>query len=80
MSYYDKTSQTALETNKVGQTSTWKNPDSGNSGTVTPTRTFENATKQYCREYTQTVQVGGKTERAYGTACRQADGSWKIVQ
>ncbi len=80
LSYYDKTSQTALESNKVGQTSTWKNPDSGNSGTVTPTRTFENASKQYCREYTQTIQVGGKTERAYGTACRQADGSWKIVQ
>lgn len=80
MSYYDKTSQSALESNKVGQTSTWKNPDSGNSGTITPTRSFESAAKHQCREYTQTVQVGGKTERAYGTACRQADGSWKIVQ
>ena len=32
-----------------------------------------------CREYQSTVTVGGKTEQAYGTACRQADGSWKIV-
>jgi surface antigen len=25
------------------------------------------------------VTIVGKTERAYGTACRQPDGSWKIV-
>lgn len=80
LAYYDKTSQGALEANRVGQTSTWSNPDSGNSGTITPTRTFQSASNQYCREYTQTIQVGGKTERAYGTACRQQDGSWKIVQ
>jgi len=80
MNYYDETSQTALERNKIGQTSTWQNPDSGHGGTVTPTRTFQSANNQYCREYTQTVNVGGKTERAYGTACRQSDGSWKIVQ
>jgi surface antigen len=23
--------------------------------------------------------IDGKTSSAYGTACRQADGSWKIV-
>jgi len=32
-----------------------------------------------CREYQQTITVGGRTERAYGTACKQADGSWKII-
>ena len=25
------------------------------------------------------VNIGGKTEQAYGTACRQPDGSWKVV-
>jgi len=25
------------------------------------------------------VIVGGQEEQAYGTACRQPDGSWKIV-
>jgi len=25
------------------------------------------------------VTVGGETEQAYGTACRQPNGSWKIV-
>lgn len=67
------------ETAPVGQQITWSNPDSGNSGTVTPTREGRDQSGSTCREYRSTVNVGGKTEEAYGTACRQADGSWKIV-
>lgn len=33
----------------------------------------------YCREYTKTVIVGGVEQTAYGTACWQSDGSWKLV-
>lgn len=73
------TANKALETSPTGQTSTWKNPDNGNSGTVTPTKTFKNAQGQDCREFQQTITVGGKTEQAYGTACRDADGNWRIV-
>jgi surface antigen len=72
-------SQNALETAPSGATTTWHNPDSGNSGTVTPTRTYQNNSGQYCREYQQTITVGGKQEQSYGTACRQPDGTWKIV-
>lgn len=75
-----RTSQSALETNKAGTTSNWSNPDSGNSGTITPVKTYQASSGEYCREYQQTVTVGGKTEQAYGTACRQPDGSWKIIK
>jgi len=78
--YAAETSQHSFETSKVGTTTTWTNPDSGHSGTVTPTKTYQTAQGEYCREFQQTVTVGGKTEDAYGTACRQPDGSWKIVQ
>ena len=74
-----QTTQSALETNKAGTASTWTNPDTGHSGTVTPVRTYQTPEGQNCREFQQTVTIGGKTESAYGTACRQADGSWKIV-
>ena len=70
--------QRALENYKVGQTSTWTNPDSGHSGSYTPTRTYTSSQGQQCREYQQTVTIGGKTEEAYGKACRQADGSWQV--
>lgn len=33
----------------------------------------------YCREYTQSVVIGGMHQIAYGTACRQPDGSWRAV-
>lgn len=78
VTYHNRTQTQALEYNKVGTTSSWRNPDSGASGTFTPTKTYENH-GQYCREYNQTVSVGGKTEKAYGTACRQPDGSWKVM-
>ncbi len=74
-----QTSQTALEKNPVGRASSWSNPDTGHSGTVTPTRTYQTASGSPCREYQQTVTIDGKTERAYGRACRQPDGSWKIA-
>lgn len=36
--------------------------------------------EDYCREYTQTFTVGGETQKGYGTACLQPDGSWEIQQ
>jgi surface antigen len=72
-----KAARQAFENNRTGQASTWNNPDSGNSGSVTPTRTYQQG-GTYCREYQQTITVGGEKKQAFGTACRQPDGSWKI--
>ena len=69
----------ALETAPSGQSVAWRNPDTGNAGAVTPVRTYQTSTGQYCREYTQTITVGGEKHQSYGTACREPDGSWKIV-
>ena len=70
--------QQAFENNRAGQPSVWQNPDTGNSGSMTPTRTYQIANGQYCREYHQTIVVGGEQHQAYGTACRQPDGTWSI--
>jgi surface antigen len=74
-----RNAQQALETTRSHQTSTWVNPDTGNSGTFTPVRTYRSEAGRYCREYEQTVTVAGRQQQAYGTACRQPDGTWKIV-
>ena len=78
MAYASETSYSALESAPSGTTYQWHNPDSGNSGTTTPTQTYQSSDGNYCREFTQTVNVGGQIQDAYGTACRQPDGSWKI--
>lgn len=71
--------QQALEYTPSNQAVPWRNPDSGHSGTVVPKPAYQAASGQYCREFIETVTVGGRTEEAYGTACRQPDGSWRIV-
>lgn len=78
--YAHQAGQRAFETAPSGQPVAWNNPDSGHSGTVTPTRTYEASPGQYCREYQTTVSIDGRSEQAYGTACRQPDGSWKVVK
>ena len=69
-----------LEKNKTGQASTWTNPDKESEITVMPSRTYQSPSGEYCREYQTDVIVGGEKQKAFGTACRQADGQWKIVQ
>ncbi len=70
--------QEAFENNKTGMASTWNNPDTGNSGSITPTRTYQLGDGQYCRRYEQTIMIGGEPHQTFGTACRQEDGTWQI--
>lgn len=77
--YAERAAHDAFEYSRAGSVSSWRNPDTGHYGTVQPLRTYQTPAGRYCREYQQTVTVGGRTQRAYGTACRQPDGSWEIV-
>ena len=72
--------QYALEHAPTNTSTPWRNPDTGHSGQITPIETYQSSSGQYCREYQQTVWVGGQEQQAYGTACRQPDGTWKIVR
>ncbi len=75
-----RATQHALETTRSGTETEWYNPDTGHRGVVEPRPAFQNPEGQYCREFTQTITVGGEQVEGYGTACRQPDGSWKIVE
>lgn len=68
----------ALEYGQSGSVSTWENPDTGNSGEYVPHPAVRQENGTFCREFQQTITVGGKMESAYGTACRQPDGTWKL--
>ena len=72
--------QSTLEYNKTDQPNNWVNPDTGETGSIVPVKTFQNSQGQYCREYRQTILIGGQKEQGYGTACRQPDGTWQIVR
>ena len=49
------------------------------AGIFQPTRSGQDAYGRVCREYQQTVMIGGKKEKAFGQACQQSDGSWQVV-
>jgi surface antigen len=48
--------------------------------TYTPRRAWTDAAGRQCREYQTTREVQGRpTKKVYGTACRDPDGQWRIV-
>ncbi len=59
------------------ETIRWNNPETGADYTMTPVRTGQDGDGKYCREYQTTVIIDGRQQQAYGTACRQPDGSWE---
>ena len=68
--------QRTLEMNRTNYPTSWRNPDSGNEYTVTPTRTYSTPSHSPCREYTTEAVIEGRREVVHGTACRRSDGSW----
>jgi surface antigen len=68
-----------LEHAPSNQDVAWKNPDSETQYSVTPARTYQDDAQRYCREYRAKAVLAGEPEETWGTACRQPDGSWQIV-
>ena len=66
----------ALETSNTGHPTTWRNPDTGQRYTVTPTRTRDGASGP-CRDFTTVTEIESSRQQVQGTACRQPDGTWK---
>jgi surface antigen len=73
------TAHYALDHNQDGQTSTWSNPQNNTGGYTTPTDTYQTASGGTCRTYETGVSAGGQDQSGTGTACRQPDGTWKLV-
>jgi surface antigen len=48
-------------------------------GNVVPPVAAATAPAPECREIERTVEIGGKPQKAYATACRQPDGTWRFT-
>lgn len=60
-----------------GQTTSWVNPDSGNSYYVTPSSATTTATGP-CRRADIDATIDGRRETTVGTACRNSYGEWVL--
>ena len=76
--YLERSTYTALNHRKIGKRVAWSNPETGSRGNVR-TISEDRSNGSYCREYQQTVTIGGRSEAVFGRACRQDDGSWQIT-
>ena len=65
----------ALEYAQAGNAVDWRGAAAGVSGTVVAAQPYR-VGSQDCRQYSQTVSIGGQKQTARGTACRNPDGSW----
>lgn len=74
--------QRALNEGTSGQSFAWSNPATGNRGTVSPTSNpYSTADGQQCRDFTTSVTLReGRSATSTGTACKQADGSWRVTR
>jgi surface antigen len=75
--YAARSFQHGLEYEPSGGTSYWENPDTGHSGSVTPMDSWETRSGP-CREFSQSIEIGGRQRTAYGTACRDREGYWRV--
>src|SRR6266851_5101253 len=69
-----------LENAPTGKTVAWHDPQKDSSYWVTPTGNFQGSNGQACRNFTTQAVIDGQTQQVAGTACRQADGSWRTVE
>ncbi len=72
----------ALNDVPEGREAHWRNHRTNHEYTVRPVNKvhYERRHRGYCREYQMTVIIDNRPQDAYGTACRQRDGSWKVVK
>ncbi len=80
--------QQASATNQALETASpqsWSNTETGAKGSVEPTKTFTSnvgsTSGQTCRDFSSSATAGdGTSGTGKGTACKQPDGTWKIVR
>ena len=76
---HQKTANQSLAQSENGAISNWINPKTGSSGAFRPMTTYTLANGLICRAFRTTIVFSDAIQSGIGTACRQRDGSWKIV-
>jgi surface antigen len=68
--------QATLENTPDGTTRRWTNQQTGNSGEITPLRTYVSERGYFCRDYREELAIAGDSGRFYHTACRDNTARW----
>ncbi len=75
--YLSISTQRALEGSRSGTSVDWRNPETGNYGSITPQPPYA-LNNTYCRSFIQITVANEIRTRVEGSGCRMPDGSWRI--
>lgn len=76
----EETMQTTLETVGDNASLEWTNPQTGNGGRFTPTRTYQTEGGYFCRDFTEELTVAGQSYTFEDNhVCRADDGVWRFA-
>lgn len=67
----------AVVNTPVGSEASWTNQQTHATYTVRPVKQYHSGSR-VCRRYSTTVVMNGRPKQAYGTACKDHNGNWKI--
>lgn len=68
----------ALEYGQGGQVIAWQSSRDVNRGEVVAAQPYR-VGSQDCRQFAHTLYTGNASQTARGTACRNTDGSWSLL-
>jgi hypothetical protein len=73
--------QRVLETARIDVETSWRNPETGNGGSIVVERTFYREPERPCRAYVRTLEAAGAAPQVTrGTGCRDSTGLWLIEE
>ena len=72
------TNLSALDTLGRGQSSSWQNAQTGNSGSTTVTSISNRADGTVCKSFRETVRTKAETVTKESTACKAPGGTWRV--
>lgn len=73
--------QRVLETARTDVETSWRNPETGNGGSIVVERTFYREPERPCRAYVRTLEAAGAAPQVTrGTGCRDSTGLWLIEE
>ncbi len=62
------------------KTTTWVNPDTGKSYSVTPEPAYQDNADRVCRKAEIVAVIDGRKQKTLATACRNDQGQWVLQQ
>jgi surface antigen len=69
-----------LEHDPDGNRVAWFDAEGGTEYQVTPEMPFKDRSGRYCRKYLTDAADDGVNRRTYNTACRESNGTWKMIR